>query len=144
MEFFNPYMEEAMKLNKDLDKPGIYCIKLQGKKVYVGKSRNMLKRVASHMQHIYSTTPESKGHKYQILKEADKAKMAIEFDVLYYSTKTEQADIDEDIGSAEALFINHYMPQLNVQIPKIDNWKSSTMSKTAKTITLKEIVEDVK
>ena len=141
MEFFNPYTEKAMKLNKDLDKPGIYCIKLQGKKVYVGKSRNMLNRVAAHMQHIYSNTPESKGHKYQILKQADKQKMAIEFDVLYYSTKTEQVDIDEDIGSAEALFINYYMPSLNVQIPKIDNWNSHTMSKTAQTITLEEIVQ---
>lgn len=140
MEYFNPYKEKAMKLGKDFDKPGIYCIKLQGKKVYIGKSRNILDRVASHMGHYLSNTVESKQNKYKILKQAHQQGLVIEFDVLYYSTKSEQADIDEDIGSAEAFLINHYMPPLNVQIPKIDNWRSHTMSKTAQTITLEEIL----
>ena len=48
------------------DSPGIYCIKLNEKIVYIGKSRNMLCRVASH----YVGIKRGSERKYRILAEA--------------------------------------------------------------------------
>ena len=46
--------------------PGIYCIKMNDKIVYIGKSRNMLERVAAHYVGIRCGTER----KYRILAEA--------------------------------------------------------------------------
>lgn len=56
--------------NEDLvhryQKAGLYSIHIEDKLVYIGKSRNMLKRLASHM----ANTETSKSHKYEILRQA--------------------------------------------------------------------------
>ena len=46
--------------------PGIYCIKLNDLIVYIGKSRNMLERIAQH----YVGIKEGSECKYRILAEA--------------------------------------------------------------------------
>ena len=66
---YNPYVEKLQSINKDkyINKAGIYAIKISGQIVYIGKSTNLLNRIASHMYHIHeNTTEESQAHKYQI------------------------------------------------------------------------------
>ena len=46
--------------------PGIYCIKLDDQLVYIGKSKNMLERVASH----YVGIRQGSELKYRIIAEA--------------------------------------------------------------------------
>ena len=58
---------------------GIYCIKLDNQIVYIGKSTNMLYRVAEHYVGI-QTDSETK---YRILAEAVRKNHSITFDVLY-------------------------------------------------------------
>lgn len=48
------------------DHAGIYCIKIDSTIVYIGKSRNMLRRVAQH----YVGIKTQKEKKYRILAEA--------------------------------------------------------------------------
>ena len=59
--------------------PGIYCIKINGKIVYVGKSRNMLQRIAEH----YVGIKAEKEKKYRIMAEAQrKPRLKIVFGVI--------------------------------------------------------------
>ena len=46
--------------------PGIYCIKIDNQIVYIGKSRNMLVRIAEH----YVGIKQGSERKYRILAEA--------------------------------------------------------------------------
>ena len=63
------------------EKAGIYCIKIDDDIVYIGKSHNMLKRVAQHYVGIKSQSEL----KYRILAEAHRKGHKIDFDVLYYA-----------------------------------------------------------
>ena len=67
--------------------------------------------------------------------------MKIEFDVLYYSSNQDHYSIENDIGKKEGEYIRKFLPPLNYQIPREDNYKKFTINKTAATITLKEILE---
>ena len=96
------------------DHYGIYCIKVDGVIVYVGKSRNMLKRVAQHMAEIEMNTDKNM---YNVLRELKK-NHAISFDVLADTTEGE----DDELGFAEAYAIRHHKPCLNIQYPKMDNY----------------------
>ena len=60
---------------------GIYCIKIDGKIVYIGKSMNMLKRVSEH----YVCIKAGKEKKYRIIAEAQRKGHSVDFDVLYTS-----------------------------------------------------------
>ena len=60
---------------------GVYCIKVDDYIVYIGKSMNMLRRVAQHYAGIQCETEK----KYRILSEARRKGHAITFDVLYYA-----------------------------------------------------------
>ena len=120
-------------------KPGIYKISIADKLVYIGKSREMLKRISQHIAAIENPH----NHKYEILKTAKESGYNIGFDVLYYSSLLDQEDIDNDIGEMEAEFINTHLPPLNYQIPKLGNWRSYTVNKKAHTITLEEIMNTV-
>lgn len=57
------YLKEQ-GLERKYDAPGLYCIKINNKIVYVGKSLNMLNRIANHLFRIEQ--PQN-THKYQIL-----------------------------------------------------------------------------
>ena len=106
-------------LSDKYEHPGIYCIKLNGQIVYIGKSRNMIVRIAEH----YVGIRQSSEYKYRILAEAQRKGYSVDFDVLYYAKNERYQDIVEEIGQKEGEFIREYRPVLNTQIPKEDNWR---------------------
>lgn len=70
----NCYEENAYQwlkrkgLAEKYEHPGIYCIKVDDEIVYIGKSHNMLKRVAQH----YVGIQKQSNKKYRILAEAQR------------------------------------------------------------------------
>ena len=96
------------------EKAGIYCIKIDNEIVYIGKSTNMLKRVAQH----YVGIQKQSELKYRILAEAHRKGHKIGFDVLYYATQSCYNAIKDEIGIKEGEYIREYKPALNTQIPK--------------------------
>lgn len=97
---------------------GIYCIKIDTDIVYVGKSANMLRRIAEHYVGIKTGSEK----KYRILAEARRRGHPITFDVLYYAKSKGIANQLAEIGEKEGEYIRHYMPILNTQIPKAEDW----------------------
>lgn len=97
---------------------GIYCIKIDGQIVYIGKSTNMLKRVSAHYVHIKNEDEK----KYRIISEAWRKGHSISFDVLYYAQQERYRAIKEEIGQKEGEYIRKYKPILNTQIPREDDW----------------------
>ena len=107
-------------LAEKYEHPGIYCIKLNSQIVYIGKSNNMLERVAQHYVGILTGSER----KYRIISEIQQKKSyPVEFDVLYYAKKQTHQDVIEEIGQKEGELIRQYLPVLNTQIPKEDNWR---------------------
>ena len=99
---------------------GIYCIKIDQNIVYIGKSANMLRRVAQHYVGIQNETEK----KYRILAEARRKGHSINFDVLYYAKSRNYVDKLNEIGEKEGEYIRKYNPILNTQIPKAENWSN--------------------
>lgn len=128
------YKEDIIHPERFDNKAGIYSIKLMGQIVYIGKSINMVNRVA---QHIREYQINSNSNKYKILHQAYERDLPIEFDVLYYSTK----HTEEDIGEVEGILIRHYKPILNYQIPKEEDWRHYTTNPIATTITYEEVMD---
>ena len=112
---------------------GIYCIKIDETVVYIGKSYNMLKRVAQHYAAIQKPTEK----KYRILAEAHRKRHAINFDVLYYAKTQDYSSIMAEIGEKEGEYIRQYKPILNTQIPKEDDWHKFDVN----TLDAKEILK---
>ena len=107
-------------LEQKYEHAGIYCIQLDEQIVYIGKSMNMLYRVAEHYVGIRTGSEK----KYRILAEAQRKGHVVRFDVLYYAQKQRREDIEEEIGAKEGEFIRKFLPALNTQIPKEDDWRS--------------------
>ena len=97
---------------------GIYCIKIDQKIVYIGKSTNMLRRVAQHYVGIKTESEK----KYQVLAEARRRGHNINFDVLYYAKSGNYVKQLVEIGEKEGEYIRQYQPVLNTQIPKAEDW----------------------
>ena len=97
---------------------GIYCIKIDADIVYIGKSANMLRRIAEHYVGIKTGSEK----KYRILAEARRRGHPITFDVLYYAKSKGIANQLAEIGEKEGEYIRHHMPILNTQIPKAEDW----------------------
>lgn len=114
---------------------GIYCIKVDEKIVYIGKSGNMLRRIAQHYAGIQRQTEK----KYAVLAEARRRGYNINFDVLYYAKSTRYADKLTEIGEKEGEYIRKYQPILNTQIPKEDDWHKFDNRK----IDVKSILNDI-
>lgn len=100
---------------------GIYCIKVDEKIMYIGKSKNMLKRVAQH--YVAIRQADKSETKYFVLAEAKRRGHSINFDVLYDATATDYFAVGEEIGYKEGELIRQYMPELNTQIPKEKDWR---------------------
>ena len=98
---------------------GIYCIKVDDSIVYIGKSTNMLVRVAQHYVGIKRGTEK----KYRILAELQRKGHSINFDVLYYASSCGYEEKQSEIGIMEGEFIRKHRPILNTQIPKADDWR---------------------
>ena len=105
-------------LSEKYECAGIYCIKLNEQIVYIGKSRNMLLRIAEH----YVGIKQESEKKYRILAELQRKGHTVCFDVLYYAQKTKKAEVEEEIGEKEGVFIRKHRPPLNTQIPKANDW----------------------
>ena len=99
---------------------GIYCIKIDNKIVYIGKSTNMLRRIAQHYAGIKQETEK----KYRIISEAERKGHPISFDVIYYAKSRRLAERLAEIGEKEGEYIREYKPILNTQIPKAENWET--------------------
>ena len=107
-------------LSPKYEYPGIYCIKLNERVVYIGKSLNMLERIAEH----YVGINTGSERKYSIIKEASqKLNCPVAFDVLYNAQKTNNEDVIDEIGQKEGELIRQYRPLLNTQIPKAEDWR---------------------
>ena len=122
---------------KQFEHPGIYEIHIDGQPVYVGKSKNMLRRLAQHWVGIKTESER----KYRILAEAKRHRHAVGFAVLFYAVELPPKLIEEELGEKEGEFIRELKPVLNTQIPKADNWRSYEINDTAHTITLSEILQ---
>ena len=113
-------------LSPKYEYPGIYCIKLDERVVYIGKSQNMLERIAAH----YVGIETGSERKYRIMKEArDRLDCPVCFDVLYYAQSETKEDIIEEIGQKEGELIRQYRPLLNTQIPKAEDWRKWEVKK---------------
>lgn len=119
------------------ERAGIYEITINGITAYIGKSTDMLWRLAQH----YAALKLSKEHKYQILREAKQKGYTVSFRVLCYAESTNKADIIEEIGKAEAEYIRELCPLLNTQIPHADNWRKYDYNAASQTVTLEEILK---
>ena len=124
-------------LDKKYEQAGIYSISIDGHLVYIGKSENMLIRVAQHWVGIQTGSER----KYRIIAEAQRTGHNVKFDVVYYAKEHEKRAIEEEIGQKEGEYIRQYQPPLNHQIPKEDNWRSYETNEISKTITLAEILQ---
>lgn len=80
---------------------GIYCIKIDADIVYIGKSANMLRRIAQHYAGIKKGTEK----KYRIISEAERKGHPIAFDVLYYAKSRRLAERLAEIGEKEGEYI---------------------------------------
>lgn len=98
---------------------GLYCIKIDADIVYIGKSANMLRRIAEHYVGIKTASEK----KYRIIAEAQRKGHPITFDVLYYAKRKGIANQLAEIGEKEGEFIRRHKPILNTQIPKAEDWK---------------------
>ena len=114
---------------------GIYCIKIDEKIVYIGKSGNMLRRIAQHYAGIQKDTEK----KYRIMSEARRKGHNITFDVLYYANSRRYAEKLAEIGEKEGEYIRRYRPILNAQIPKDSDWTKWDLNE----INAKEILQQI-
>lgn len=138
-ELYKEHLKDKSRVQK-YKHPGIYSISLNNNLVYIGKARDILYRICSHIVNI----PLSESHKYKVLYEAyQRNDVTIEFDVLYISPYETQGEIDIDISYQEAYYINKFMPVLNYQIPYVNDYKHWKTSKIAQKITLDEILQGV-
>ena len=106
--------------NQKYNRYGLYKIMVDGKLVYIGKSRDMQYRIASHM---FNIDYDSKSNKYVYLRAARELGHKISFDVLEYTEED-----DTQLGKAEAAAIRKYLPILNRQLPALDGgngWSKS-------------------
>lgn len=138
----NTYEENVYRMLKrrglaeQFEHAGIYKISIDDQIVYIGKSKNMLRRLAQH----YVGIQTGSERKYRILAEAKRHKHNVNFDVLYDAVELTPRLIEEEIGEKEGEYIRAYLPVLNTQIPKADNWRKYDINKIASTITLAEIL----
>lgn len=124
----NPVIKEIWAgqekyLVEKYQKPGIYCVKVNNKIVYIGKSNNMLGRLYDHLRSIEGFAKQEQ--KYKILRQLKEAGYTIKFEVMQ-----SQESYDKDsLGELEGEYIRQYNPILNSQIPIKGNYHSWTTRK---------------
>lgn len=136
-QIYQELQQDKKLVSKYDKKQGIYAVSCQGKDLvqpillYIGQSRNILKRISAHMAHIKNPyTKESYQNKYKIMRKLINDGYTIKFDVLEYTFLLDQR---------EGYWIREKQPPLNYQIPK-ENGKGYTINKKANTITIQEIL----
>ena len=119
------------------DHAGIYSIRLGDKLVYIGKSINMLERIAQHYVGIQYRNAE----KYRIIAHMQQEGYPVNFDVLYDASSTSRHDIDEEIGHMEGVYLRKYRPPLNTQIPKEEDWRKYEVKRIATEDELRQLLQ---
>lgn len=135
---YNKLRQQPLMVQK-YKHPGIYGIRINGVLVYIGKSNNMLFRVAQHYVGIKLQTV----HKYRLMAEAQRRGYTVSFGVLYYAKSKWKKDITEEIGKAEGEFIRKYKPLLNTQIPREANWQKYAVNRDASKMTDDEFIKAI-
>ena len=120
--FLSPFYTQ--KVIDKYHKAGIYCIHIDNKILYVGKSVNMHERLKQHIKAIKN--PEGQTRKYQLLNDIIASGNSISFDVLYYSKKKRRDAVNRELKEREAYYINYYLPPLNKQIPEHPKFKKQS------------------
>ena len=131
---YNKYL--LHEWSKKFQCAGVYSITVNNKIVYVGKSNNILYRMAEHWCSIINP----KENKYKVLAEAKMRNYNIKFNVLYSAKSQSKSEIDEEIGEKEGYYIRLIQPPLNYQIPTEENWRKFTTNKGALNISLDQII----
>lgn len=131
---YEQLQQDEEKVNK-YQRAGVYSISIKDKVVYVGKSMNMLRRLAEHIAGI-QVKPQT-ANKYKVLAQAKAQSIPISFGVIYYAKSKRPYT---EILKVEAKYINYLRPPLNVQIPNPHNYKEIHINEMAYYITLEDIM----
>ena len=118
--------------------PGIYEIRIDDQTVYIGKSKNMLRRLAQPWVGINTESER----KYRILSEAKNNGHTVSFGVLHYAEELLPLRLDEELGEKEGEFIRAYRPILNTQIPKAEDWHKWNVSEVDAREVLKLLLDN--
>ena len=140
MPNYSQNMYQWLKRNgyaQQYEHAGIYQITVDGAVAYIGKSTDMMWRLAQHI----SSMKLSKSHKYQVLREAKQKGQTVTFSVVYYAKSKRMCDIREEIGIAEGEYIRKLRPPLNTQIPHADDWRKYENNPAAASVTLEELLK---
>ena len=132
-------MRQQPNLVQKYEHAGIYSITMNGVVVYIGKSKNMLWRIAQHYVGIRTLSE----HKYRLIAEAQRQGYTANFHVVCYAHSVRKADIEEELGEAEGYYIRKYKPILNTQIPNESNWRKFTLNKEAAEMTADEFIKAI-
>lgn len=132
---YNKYL--VQNWSKKFQCAGVYSITVNNKIVYVGKSNNILYRMAEH----WASIKNPKENKYKVLAEAHRKNYKVRFNVLYSAKSQNKTDIEEEIGEREGYYIRLFSPPLNYLIPKEENWRGHTLNRGALSISLDQIIE---
>lgn len=132
----NLIKNKDFQLDKYDNRAGCYCIYIDDKLVYIGKSMNIFERIAAHIYNMDNNKRDE--HKYHILNEARTNGNKISFDVIYYANKTDVDEARKDISINEEILIQKYLPPLNYLV-KSDS-ENPVHNEDALTITLNEIL----
>ena len=136
-------LSQDQKIREKYRGAGIYQIYIDDILVYIGKAHNLLERISEHRAEIKDVDSKS-ANKDKVLAQAQKMGHQITFDVLYYSPFTSGNEMIDDIGFNEGKYIREYLPFLNTQIPKQENYHNYDYNKRAKYITLDSILYEGK
>lgn len=136
-KFYKEILQRYVKtkyIKPYLDKSGIYCIKIDGVIIYIGKADNLLKRILSHQVNTELGLPE---HKYNVFRGIIQKGYTLCFEVLEYVPNKKNLLI------VEGKWIRKYMPIMNYQIPKEDGIHY-TVNPIAKKVSAEMVIEHVK
>ena len=136
-KFYKEILQRYVKtkyIKPYLDKSGIYCIKIDGVIIYIGKADNLLKRILSHQVNTELGLPE---HKYDVFRGIIQKGYTLCFEVLEYVPNKKNLLI------VEGKWIRKYMPIMNYQIPKEDGIHY-TVNPIAKKVSAEMVIEHVK
>lgn len=136
-KFYKEILQRYVKtkyIKPYLDKSGIYCIKIDGVIIYIGKADNLLKRILSHQVNTQLGLPE---HKYNVFRGIIQQGYTLCFEVLEYVPNK------ADLRIVEGKWIRKYMPIMNYQIPKEDGIHY-TVNPIAKKVSAEMVIEHVK
>lgn len=115
-EIAEPYLS-AFGTEVDLDRAGVYAILLNGHIAYIGQSRQLRWRLASHLAAINDKRSKDYNQpKYKLFREAQEHGYQIQFQVLFFIPEEDLPLMD----IVEAKEIDLHQPPLNIIHPAVN------------------------